>query len=220
MTDGHVNDEVEAYALGWLDESERAAVDAHLAVCDACLRLAGQAEETVASLSAALPQSRPSQALGMRLSVSRATGVRTTPAWFSAARMRALAPLATAATLLLALGGTLVSNQEMRGELARGDVAMTHVVHSHFLHVAMTPAQGESVAAKVLFARDGSWLLVAADRPAAGFHVIVSENGLDRDLGPLELTGNEATLTTAAEKPSAVSLRDGTRTIATAQLRY
>jgi anti-sigma factor RsiW len=220
MNDAHVADQVEPYALGTLDEAERAAVDAHIAGCDACLRLVGRAEETVASLTSTLPRLRPPAGLGARLMNSAGVATGQGPARTSLLRFRAFAPLATAAALALALGGTLVQNQSMRGELAQENGALTHVVHAHFLHVTMTPGRGEAVAAKVLFARDGSWIYVLADRPPPGVHVVATVAGVERDLGPLVSQDAVSSLFADVEKPSAVTLRDGARTIASALLAY
>ena len=220
MNGAHVQDQVEAYALGALEDSERAAVDAHIAGCDACLQLVGRAEETVASLTATLPSLRPPAGLGARLTNSAGISGEERPMRSPLLRFRAFAPLATAAALALALGGTLVQNQSMRGELTQENGALTHVVHAHFLHVTMTPGPGEAVAAKILFARDGSWIYVLADRPPEGVHVVVTVGGVERDLGPLVSQGAVSSLFADVEKPSAVTLRDGAGTIASALLSY
>jgi anti-sigma factor RsiW len=220
MNGAHVGDNIEAYALGVLDDTERAAVDAHIAGCDECLQLVGRAEETVASLTAALPRLRPPAGLGARLTHSAGISASEGPVRPSLLRLRAFAPLATAAALALALGGTLVQNQHMRGELTQEDAALTHVVHAHFLHVTMTPGSGETVSAKVIFARDGSWIYVLADRPPEGVHVVATVAGVERDLGPLVALGAVSSLFADVEKPSAVTLRDGARTIASAPLSY
>lgn len=220
MSGRHIPDLAEAYALGLLDDSERAGIDAHVATCDACLRLIGQAEETVAALASALPSHRPSAALTGRLSASLAAPAGRDRPRFAPAHLRAFAPLATAAVLALALGGSLVQNGQLRGELAQEDHAREHVVHGHFLHVSMTPAHGQSLVAKVLYARDGSWIYVLADRPPNGTHVVAVIDGVERDLGMLTREGAVASLAADVAKPSAVSLREGARTLASADLRY
>src|SRR5438552_18715103 len=48
----HVDENAELYALGTLSDSERAAVDAHVATCASCAHRVGEAEEAVAALSA------------------------------------------------------------------------------------------------------------------------------------------------------------------------
>src|ERR1700688_4487918 len=47
----HVDENAELYALGTLSDSERAAVDAHVATCASCAQRVGEAEETVAALA-------------------------------------------------------------------------------------------------------------------------------------------------------------------------
>jgi len=215
----HVQDQAEAYALGTLDDAERAAVDTHVTMCDECTRLVGAAEETVASLMAAVPRLRPPASLGARLASSmEAPAERTRRSSFL--NVRALAPLAAAAVLVFALGGTLVQNQQMRGDLAQEDAALTHVVHGHFLHVTMTSPPEDAVSAKVLYARDGSWIYVLADRPPPGVRVVATVNGVERDLGPLVSDGAVASLFAGVRGASAVNLREGGRTIASATLPY
>jgi len=216
----HIGDLAEAYALGLLDEAERAAVDAHVATCDPCVRLVGRAEEAVAALASALPSHKPGAALKARLGTSLAAPSERVRPRFALTQLRTFAPLATAAAFALALGGTLVQNGQMRGELAQEDSALVRVVHGHFLHVSMTPAPGESLVAKVLYARDGSWIYVLADRPPAGTRVIATVDGVERDLGVLAADGAVASLAANVAKPSAVTLRDGARTLASADLRY
>ena len=48
----HVDENAELYALGTLSDTDRAAVDAHVATCASCAQRVGEAEETVAALSA------------------------------------------------------------------------------------------------------------------------------------------------------------------------
>ncbi|MBV8355632.1 MAG: zf-HC2 domain-containing protein, partial [Candidatus Eremiobacteraeota bacterium] len=54
----HPTDDLELYALGDLEASERSTIEAHLAQCATCRRAVGEAEETLAALADALPRYR------------------------------------------------------------------------------------------------------------------------------------------------------------------
>lgn len=60
--DGHVDDLAAAYALGALEEGERAAVDAHTRVCPQCERAVADALDTAGMLVYLAPQLQPSVA--------------------------------------------------------------------------------------------------------------------------------------------------------------
>ncbi len=232
MIEHVADDQVEAYALGALEDAERSAVDEHIAACDACLRRVGEAEETVASLALDLPRTEPSAALGERLARSLATtrqgdapgAVVPSRGIVPLRRRRSyvwLAPLGAAAALVFALAGSFVQDAHLRGELADNDRALTQVVHSHFNHVTMTPAPGSGASAKVLFARDGSWIYVVADHLPAGTHAFATIAGSERDLGALAPQGDIATLFVSdANKPTTIILRADGNVEATATLGY
>ncbi len=68
------------------------------------------------------------------------------------------------------------------------------MVHSHFNHVSMSPESANPVAAKILYARDGSWVYIIADRPGGSLHAIAKTATGTIDLGVLASTGESASL--------------------------
>jgi hypothetical protein len=129
-----------------------------------------------------------------------------------------LAVAAVFALAFLALGWKALA---LRGELAADDLALVTVVHSHFNHVSMTPQSANPVAAKVLYARDGSWLYVIADEPGGTLHALARTAAGTIDLGVLAASGQTAGLLVRppARVESLVLQREGT-TVASATLVY
>ncbi len=68
------------------------------------------------------------------------------------------------------------------------------MVHSHFNHVSMAPESANPVAAKILYARDGSWMYIIADKPGGSLHAIGEMPTGTIDLGVLTSTGETASL--------------------------
>jgi anti-sigma factor RsiW len=204
MNELHPLDDLELYALGLLEDEDRARIDAHLATCDACLRRAGEAEETAASLAALLPRREAVARVGAALQPSR---------W--------IPQFAAAAGIVLVLGGALQQNLHLQSELASYESALPSVVHSHFNHVPlrMSPA-GSPLAAKVLYAKDGSWIYVVIDGANADIPVTEVVAGRERAAGIAhERNGVAALFVPAAQHPSSVIVRSGGVT-GTADLAY
>ena len=128
---------------------------------------------------------------------------------------------AIAAALAIALLGLAWQTIALRGRLASQDVALATIVHSHFDHVSMTPDPANPVAAKVLYARDGSWIYVIADQPGGTVRVLATSAAGTADIGALVPSGQTATLFVhpAARIRTVVLERSGAR-VAYATLKY
>jgi anti-sigma factor RsiW len=178
----HLGEDAELYALGMLDSARRAEVERHIAGCDACLERVGGAEATALALAAPLPRIEPSPSLRSRLlasaveSAPRAGAARAGRLAVRLARERVergrlslWGRLAAAAILLLALGlgFSFYRNSQLSAALRDDDLAFVTVVHSHFEHVTLRPIGPAAPAAKVLYAKDGSWIYVLVDRGVA-----------------------------------------------------
>jgi len=191
MTDAshaHLDEDADAYALGALDEAGMARVDAQAAACDVCASRLGEAEATVARL---VVPAAPSRALPV---------ART--AWLAIAAAFAIGLLPSAYLLSRA-----------HGAAATQSVAMTALVHSHFLHAPFVALAPDAPHAKAIYARDGSWLYVVSDAPSA--LTVVAEPG-DRVLGTLAPSASAASLYVAIPLVArqVVELRAGARPLA------
>jgi hypothetical protein len=182
----HLGEDLELYPLGILDDDAARSVERHVASCSECAERVAQAQAVAASLAAALPRATPSPALERRLREA----VRPQPS----AKRRASLPFALAAAFALAILGFGWQALVLRERLAADDVALVTMVHSHFNHISMSPQSANPVAAKILYARDGSWIYIIADKPGGILHAIAHTAARSVDLGALASTGETATL--------------------------
>ena len=203
----HLGDEIELYALGDLSHEERAAVEAHLAVCMECTRSVGEAERTLAEFAELLPSYRAPRAARMQ----------------SSARWRGAIAAAFIAGLLVA-GGTLAFvNRAWSGNATIGqqDVrAQIAMVNSHFDHTTLAPASPGAPPAKVIFARDKAWLYAIVNDNDPGYHLVAVSGDTRRDLGVLTVHGATASL--FVQHPPSLSelaLVNGDRVVARGMLR-
>lgn len=213
MTD-HLGEDAELYPLGILDDDAAREVERHIALCSECAERVAQAQAVAASLAAALPLATPSPALERRLRES----IRPQPS----ARLRAnLFPFALAAAFALALLGFGWQALVFHERLAAEDVALVTMVHSHFNHVSMSPESTNPVAAKILYARDGSWIYIIADKPGGPLHAIAHTAAGTVDLGVLTSTGESASLLVhPPQRIHSITLRRAGTNVASANLAY
>jgi len=211
----HLGENAELYPLGILDDDAAREVERHIALCSECAERVARAEAVAASLAAALPLATPSPALERRLreSTRPQLGMRKT-------RPNVLR-FAIAAAFLIAFLGFGLQTLLLRQRLAAEDVALVTMVHSHFNHVSMHPESARPVAAKILYARDGSWVYIIADKPGGALYAVAhTERGV-ADLGELSSAGETATLLVhPSERIRSIVLRRGTTTVASAKLVY
>ena len=210
----HLGEDAELYPLGILDNDAARNVERHVALCSECAERVGQAQAVAASLAAALPLSTPSPALERRLRES----TRPQP---TAIRRVNLVPFALAAAFALAFLGfgwqTLLLQQRLKTQ----DVALVTMVHSHFNHVSMSPESANPVAAKILYARDGSWIYIIADKPGGSLHAIAQTEAGVADLGALGSSGETATmLVHPRDRIRSITLQRAGTDVASARLTY
>ena len=211
----HLGESAELYPLGMLDEDAAREVERHIALCSECAERVAQAETVAVSLAAALPLATPSPALERRLreSTRPKLGARKMPA--------NVLRFAVAAAFLIALLGLGLQTLLLRQRLAGEDVALVTMVHSHFNHVSMSPESANPVAAKILYARDGSWMYIIADKPDGTLHAIAHTAGGVAELGDLLSAGETATLLVhPPERIQSVVLQRAGTTVASAKLAY
>jgi hypothetical protein len=148
----HIDQEAELYALGMLEDDERARVDEHLLACEPCMVLVGQAEAAVAALVDSTQQRQP---------------VRRTAWW----------PLATAAAFAIAAAGLLGQNLSLHGALTSDGTVLATMVNSHFDHTQFQAPGGAEIPAKAIYERHGKWYEILADGTPAWHVVFVRPDG-------------------------------------------
>jgi hypothetical protein len=180
----HIDDEADHYALGLLEDDERARVDAHLATCAACTERVGAAEAVVAGLIDA---------------TQRAPQARM-PRW----------PYAVAAAFALASGLLLGQNVFMRGALDGDGTVLATLVNSHFDHAQFQTAAGAPIGAKAIYERHGEWFEILVDGAPAWRVIFVRADGTrDPALGGFARRGAASVLTaTPAGRVRTVELED------------
>jgi len=211
----HLGEDAELYPLGILDDDAARNVERHVAFCSECAERVAQAEAVAASLAAALPLATPSPTLERRLreSARPQLGARK----LSANVFR----FAIAAAFVLAFLGLGLQTLLLRQRLAAEDVALVTMVHSHFNHVSMNPESANPVAAKILYARDGSWIYIIADKPVGALHAIARTTAGVADLGVLGSAGETATLLVhPRERIQSIVLQRAGTNVASAKLAY
>jgi hypothetical protein len=139
----------------------------------------------------------------------------------SAKRRARLLPFALAAAFALAFLGLGWQALVLRERLAAEDVALVTMVHSHFNHVSMSPESANPVVAKILYARDGSWIYIIADKPSGSLHAIAHTAAGASDLGVLTSTGETASLLVhPRERIRSITLQRAGADVASAKLTY
>lgn len=165
----HIGEAAELYAAGQLDAAEIAAIEAHAAGCEACLRRLGEAEETVLALERVNTPLAPRAATNV-LQFPR----REISSWW-------LVP-AMAAALLVGMLWPRAQPQH--------NVAMLAMVNGHFSHAQFA---GTGPKAKVLYARDRSWYYVIVAGPER--YDVYGVTGADRiSLGTTTPAGSTSEL--------------------------
>ncbi|MGB6519961.1 MAG: hypothetical protein WBE79_15820, partial [Candidatus Cybelea sp.] len=126
-----------------------------------------------------------------------------------------------AAAFALALLGFGWQALVFHERLAAEDVALVTMVHSHFNHVSMSPESAKPIAAKILYARDGSWLYIIADKPGGSLRAVAQTAAGTVDLGTLESAGETATLLVhPPQRIRSITLQRAGTDVATARLAY
>ena len=173
----HIGDDAALYALGVLDEREQAAVDTHVAACQACAQLLAQAYDDVAAMAQAQPQ--------YSLPERRRRPERSVPRW-----RPALAALAAAIVLaLLPSAYFYEENRAMHQAMIADADAMARI--------ASTPhriAQFTGATANVMYGRDGSWYCVVVRGAKKPMNVAWMHDGQQTMLGTAVPHGDVAIL--------------------------
>jgi hypothetical protein len=154
----HIDQEAELYALGMLDEDERARVDEHLLTCEVCTARVGEAEAAVAALIDSTQQRKPERRL----------------AWW---------PVGAAAAFAVAAAGLLAQNVALHGALGNDGAILATMVNSHFDHTQFQAPGGAQLPAKAIYERHGKWYEILADGTPPWHVVFVRPDGSRQPAG-------------------------------------
>jgi len=143
MRANHVGENAELYALGMLDASETRALEEHVRICSECERRLGEAEETVLALERGTREVPLTRDERMSFATPRASRL---PLWAAI----------VAAFALGLLPSLWLSTQ--RPAPSPHTLAAVAMIQSHFSHAQFAGAGAPE--AKVIYARDRSWLYV------------------------------------------------------------
>lgn len=197
----HDDELIELYALGTLEPEERAQVEDHIAECAPCRARFVEAVSVVAAMTEPYAQAGP--------------GRRTAPAEPRVARFAALA-----AVFALLFAGTFAYAVIERSRGAVQTAPLAAIVASHFVHAQFQGVAPAAPQAKVLYARDGSWIYVIVNAPAS-YRVVGVRGGQKTELASTSVTGAESTaFVRTAQRYTAVELREGDALTARAPLVY
>ncbi len=204
----HIGELAELYALGTLDETERAGVDAHAAACDACARRLGEAESVVAQT---MPEVEPAATLDRRMRAAFKPRGPVLAHWSA---------IAAAAFVVGLLPGLLFAALHRPASVYDGDRsgAISAMVGSHFLHAQFTPVAAGAPKAKVLYGRAGrSWRFFVA-QTGRSYTVAAETPAGQSALGALRTNGDSAELFVPVSTARTFVLLDGSRVLARVRL--
>lgn len=178
----HIDELAELYALGSLDELDRARVDAHVRTCEECAAQLGEAE---AALVTFIEPRSPDARLDRRV---RATFVARSP-W------RWTAPLAAAAFVAGLIPSMLLWNAVSRGGAFETEQtqAIQAMVNSHFAHAPFVPLSADAPKAKMIYSRSAGWRYIVA-QTTRSYGIAARVHGRKIWLGTLRVRGNAGEL--------------------------
>lgn len=212
MTHEQIADLAELYALGTLDESERAAVDEHLRGCATCTQRLGEAEGDVALIASMEPRRTAPRELQAR--VDRALQNRRQP-WMPAMAIAAAMAIAFLPSLYLwsrtdALHRAMLAQTAAAQRLA----GAPHRMARFRTMPGMPPAE-------VAYAPDGSWYLVLVHGTSKRLSVAWMHDGTKTMLGDVMPSEHLASLyLPKSHRMDRIALMDGDRIVADVTLSW
>lgn len=218
MTHQQIADIAELYALGALDDSERAAIDEHLRGCTTCAQLLAKAERDVALIASMEPQLAAPHDLQAR--VERALQNRPQPRnrpqlWTYAMAIAAAIAIAFLPSLYLWSQTEALHRATLAQTAAMERLAgAPHRMARFRTMPGMPPAE-------VVYAADGSWYLVLVHGAAKTLSVAWMHDGTKTMLGDAVPNGHLASLyLPKSHRMDRIALMDGDRVVAEATLNW
>lgn len=212
MTHAQCADLAELYALGALDETERAAVDDHLRGCSSCTQIVGAAEHDVALIASLETQRIAPAELASRIE-------RTLRSPFAGWHF----PAAIAAALILGFLPSIYfwsANHALRGAMLTQSATIERLAAAPHRMTRFRTAPGMPPA-EVIYALDGSWYLVLVHGVSKPISVAWMHDGEHTVLGDAMPRGTMASLfLPKSHRMDHLALMDGDRVVATATLSW
>jgi hypothetical protein len=219
VIDRHIADLAELYALGALDEMERAAVDAHLRDCPSCAAFVASAERDVALIASMESRHRAPPELQRR--IERLIDSGALPP-VPETRRRAWAPVAIAAALVIGLLPSAYlwsANRAMHDEMLAQNAAIARLASAH--RTATFRSMPGGPPADVSYGMDGSWYVVVVRGNPKPFGVVWMHGAQRTMLGMAVPRGNMAMLyLPKSHRMDRLALMDGDRIVAQASLSW
>lgn len=185
----HVGELAELYAIGSLDDSDRARVERHASSCAICAGRVADAEESVTRLAELQTMHEPPARLRTRLHSSLAAAHKR-HAWARTV------PAAIAAALVLALIPTWVAVDRTRtvAVMRQDEAALAKIAAAPFAHAQFMSPHNRPMDAKVLYGMHGDWYYVVVMHPKPGMQVAYVHEGKMEMLGTVAMHGVSGTL--------------------------
>lgn len=206
-THEHIGELAELYAIGALDDAERAGVDAHAQSCVECAKRLGEAESLIAET---IVEREPPPQLDARVRKAFVARTATPPRWGA---------LVAAAFVIGLLPGLLFAAlyRPAAPFQADRDRAIAAMVNSHFSHAPFIAVSPDAPKAKVLYARTARWRFIVAQTTHA-YTVEAQDASGTAVLGTLHVSGNAAELFVPSTSARKFVLLDGARPVAQVQI--
>ncbi len=215
----HIEELAELYALGTLDDLERARVEKHVESCEDCAIRLDEAAIVVADVAQAQSTVTPPHQLETRLLQS---------AGLQRSRPSARRPLwhwqvfgAIAAVFALAFVPAWVAVDFT--SLARNDDnrALARLASAPFNRATFMGSNHRPMDAKVLYGPGGDWYYVVVMHPSPNMHVAYMHGARMEMLGTVAMHGESGTLYLPVKhKMEELALLEGSRVVADAHLVY
>ena len=216
----HIDELAELYAIGSLDETERAHVEGHVAACAECAERLDQAQQTVAEIAQSQPIVQPSPRLQRRLQQSIRTSAR--PRVLHIPHWQAISAIAAAFIIALIPSWVAVDRSRTATEARNNDNrAIARLADEPFDQATFMSPKHVPMAAKVLYGPHGDWYYVMVMHPRPNMHVAYMHGRQMEMLGTVAMHGESGTLYLPIKhKMEELALLDGETVVAAARLLF
>jgi hypothetical protein len=214
----HIEELAELYAVGSLDDLERARVERHARECVQCAQRLHEAEETVAAIAQTQPAFEAPARLRRRLRTSLGDrGATKRAVW-----RPAIAAAAAAVVLALVPSWLAVENTRKAVVAMRQDErALARLASAPFDRAQFMSQSKRAMDAKVLYGPRGDWYYVVVMHPKPNMRVAYVHAGKMEMLGPVAMHGESGTLFLPVNhKMEELALLEGDTVVAHAHLVY